>query len=205
MENLDRIRFLAANYPNLQGLKQVPFGIMAVLVSLWGNSLRRPATDITFPILVTVACIGLYVLIGRYYAHVFGQIHRTSASSRLDWFIQTAGAILALVAFGADTALKPPVSTLGLVFSGVILADYMRMTHGARDRFLLYYPALAIVMIVLSLLPLLGLVDWWQAIGIRSPIVGVVMVFGLLVTVVGILVHLFLVRNLPRVSEVANG
>ena len=54
MENLSRIRFMAANYPNLQGLKQVPFGIMAVLVSLWGNAIRKPATDLTFPILVAV-------------------------------------------------------------------------------------------------------------------------------------------------------
>ena len=205
MDNLDRIRFVAANYSSLQGLKQVPFGVLAVLVSVWANTLHRPATDLTWPVLVAAACAGLYLLIDRYYARVFGHGRRAPSTVRLEWVIQIGGAVLALIAFAVDVSLKWPVSTLGLVFAAVLLADYLRITRLARDRFLLYYPAMALVMIGLSFLPLIGPGNWWRAIGISSPVLAVLMVFGLLVILFGILVHLFLVRSLPPVQETQNG
>lgn len=201
MEQFKRIRFVAANYSSLHGLKYVPMGLLAILMSLWGSTLRNPATDLTFPILIVAACGALYWAIDRYYAHTFGHIGRSNASVRLEWLIQIAGSVLALAAFAVDVSLRLPVSTLGLVLAAVFLADYLRMTRFMRDRFLGFYPLLAVLMIGLSVLPLVGPADWWQAFGVKSPVLGVLLIYGLLVVIVGILIHLFLVKSLPPAQE----
>jgi hypothetical protein len=205
MQNLNRIRFLAANYASLQGLKYVPIGLMTILMSLWGNSLRKPATDLTLPILVAIGGGVLYLFVDRYYAHVFGNIQRPTSTVRLEWLIQTVGGILALIAFAVDVSFKLPVSTLGLVFSAALLADYLRITRFAQDRFLLYYPFIAVGMIALSVLPLVVPLDWWQVIGVHSPVLAILTVFGLLQIVIGVLLHWFLIHSLPPLQEANNG
>ncbi len=205
MQDLTRIRFLAANYDSLQGLKYVPPGLLAVLVSLWGNTLRQPATDLTVPILIAIGCGVLYLFVDRYYAHVFGKIQLPTSTVRREWLLQIVGGVLALIAFAVDVTLKLPVSTLGLLFSGILLADYLRITRFARDRFLLYHPAIAVGMVGLSVLPLVVPVNWWQVIGIDSPVLGILTIFGVLVIIVGILLHWFLIRSLPPLQEAGNG
>ncbi len=205
MQDLDRIRFLAANYSSLQGLKYVPIGLMTVLLSLWGNTVRKPATDLTLPILVALGGGVLYLFVDRYYAHVFGNIQRPSATVRLEWLIQIVGGMLALAAFAVDVSLKLPVSTLGFVCSGALLADYLRITRFARDRFLLYYPLMAVGMIGLSVLPLFVPVDWWQVIGVHSPVLAILAVFGVSLIIIGVLLHWFLIHSLPPLQEANNG
>ena len=168
MENLPRIRFLAANYSNLHGLKYVPMGLALILLSLWGNTVRNPAPDLTLPILFIAVCVALYLIFDRYYAHVFGRVQRTTASLWLEWLSQIAGGILALGAFVVDVSHKLPVSTLGFVFAAAFLVDYLRLTRFAREPFLIYYPVLTILMIAMSLLPLLGGASSWQPLGIAN-------------------------------------
>ncbi len=135
MDTLYRTRFLAANYGSLQGLKQVPFGVLAVAVSLWANTIRKPATDLSLPIVFTVISLVLYAASRRYYDQVFGRVQQTVANSRLEWGIQIVGSILAVIAFVADSSNRLPVSMLGLVFSLVFLADYVRITRFSRGGF----------------------------------------------------------------------
>ncbi len=205
MQDLDRIRFLAANYASLRGLKYVPIGLMTILVALWGNSLHKPATDLTLPILVSIGGGLLYLFVDRYYTHVFGNVQRPPSTLRLEYVIQGIGALLALGAFAIDVSLRLPVSTLGLVFSGALLAEYLRITRFARDRFLPYYPFVAVGMIGLSILPLFVPVDWWQVIGIHSPVLAILTAFGVLLIIIGVLLHWSLVRSLPPTQEADNG
>ncbi len=205
VEDLKRIRFLAANYPNLQGLKYIPQGLLLILLSLWANTLRKPATDLTLPVLSVIACGAFYLAVDRYYARTFGQVQRTAEKIRFERLSEIFGGVLALGAFVTDVSVKLPVSTLGLAFAALFLVEYLRLARFTRDRFLLYYPAIIVLMAGVALLPLLGDSNWWQPIGMKSPVLAAIVVFGIMVIVSGILGHLFLVRSLPPMQKVRGG
>jgi len=205
MEDIKRMRFLAANYPSLQGLKYIPLGLLLILLSLWANALRKPATELTLPILSVIACGALYLAFDRYYARTFGHIQRTVESIRFERLIEIVVGMLVLGAFVTDVSLKLPVSTLGLAFAAAFLVEYLRLTRFARDRFLLYYPVIVILMLGVTLSPLLADSNWWQSIGMKSPVLATIMAFGIMAIVSGILGHLFLVRSLPPVQKVNSG
>jgi protein-S-isoprenylcysteine O-methyltransferase Ste14 len=52
------------------------------------------------------------------------------------------------------------------------------------------------LIVILSLLPLFG-ISWWILLGIKSQIVGIFMVFGILIIVTGVWGHIRLLRILP--------
>jgi hypothetical protein len=86
-------------------------------------------------------------------------------------------------------------------FSISLLADYIRITWLVKGRFLLYYPIGAILLAVVSVLPLLGFTNWWQSVGIRNQILGISIAFGIYATIAGLWGHIFLVRTLPSRAE----
>jgi len=80
-----------------------------------------------------------------------------------------------------------------------LLADYIRITWLVKGRFLLYYPLGIMIMTGASILPLIGVQNWWKAVGIRSQMVGIAILIGLFVIVAGIWGHAYLVHTLnPR-------
>ncbi len=89
-----------------------------------------------------------------------------------------------------------PVSALGLVFAAGLLADYIRITWLVKGRFLLYYPLGALLMAVISILPLLGVSDWWHILGLKNQLIGIITVVGIYTIIAGIWGHIFLVRTL---------
>jgi hypothetical protein len=107
--------------------------------------------------------------------------------------------------FGAVPSLHPVrcgwFSLLGLVFAAGLLADYIRITWLVKGRLLLYYPIGAVLMAVLSVLPLLGLPEWWLRLGIRDQLVAVAVAIGIFTIIAGVWGHIFLVRTLPASLE----
>jgi hypothetical protein len=204
MQDLQHIRFVATNFYNLQGLRAVPLGFLLILCALWANSLQGPARNFLLPALGAAAALAALVAIDRYYLRVFGRIQRTPESLRLEWLFAIAGGILALGGFILDATRYLPVSLLGLVFAAGLLADYLRITWLVKGRFLLIYPLGAGLMAVISLLPVLGLPDWWQAIGLDYQFYGSTIAIGLFTMTAGIWGHLFLVNALPALPEVKN-
>lgn len=204
MEDLKRLRFLAANYPMLQGLKSIPFGLVIVLLALWGNTIHKPTTDLTVPLLIIIVCAILYFVFDRFYSRTFGNVRK--AHGHLEWVLSIAGAVVGLAAFAFDVSpLRLPICTLGLVFAVSILFEYFRFTQFHQERFLLLYPVSAAVMAIVSLLPLLGVSLWSDLFSIKSSILGITLFMGILFIIVGVLGHLFLVRNLPPIQEAHNG
>jgi hypothetical protein len=201
MQSTNQIRFIATNYTNLQGLRIVPLGALLVLVCLWANGLHGPARDFLLPGSEVVVAGFLTIAIDRYYLRTFGRVQRTIESRRLEWLVCAAGGGLALAAFILDVSNDFPLSLLGLVFSLGLLADYIRTTWLVKGRFLLYYPLGAVLMAVLSLLPLLGLPDWWLAVGIRDQLVAIAVAIGVFTIIAGVWGHIFLVRTLPTHME----
>jgi hypothetical protein len=97
-----------------------------------------------------------------------------------------------------------PVSLLGLVFAAGLLADYIRITWLVKGRFLLYYPLSAVLMAVISTLQWFGFPDWWQALGLKSQLLGIAMAIGIFTMLAGLWGHMFLARTLPSRLEIAD-
>lgn len=216
MEDPNKIRFIATNYVNLQGLRNIPLGIFLLLIAIltnymWANGLAgaplwtREFTEVGkyFIILggLIVSVIGSLFLINKYYLNYFGKVQRTPESSRFEWLISIVGSILALGALWVDITQKLPVSFLGLVFAAGLIADYLRLTWLVGGRFLIYYPLGALFTVFVSILPLFGISKWWLIVGLANELIGISMVVGVFCVFAGVWGHLFLLRTLsPRLE-----
>lgn len=191
-----QIQFIAANYSKLQGLRAVPVGLFVTAVALWSIDHQG---DLGLPLLFAAGAALLYWLINRFYTHTYGSIRQT-AKMRL-WEI-TAGILfgaLALLAFWLDTSKELPVSALGLVFAAELFEDFWRATYPGKGRSVGIYPenlVVACLILVLSLLPLAGLL-WWEIFGLPSQFLGMLTIIGILLTLAGIWGHIRLLRILP--------
>jgi hypothetical protein len=201
MNNLKEIRFIATNFSNLQGLRTIPFSMYLVVICLWANATHGPARNFLVPALGLAVIVVLFIAIDRYYLRTFGRVQRTTESRRLEWLVSTAGGILALGAFFLVASSKPPFSLLGLTFSISLLADYIRITWLVKGRFLLYYPLGAVLLALVSVLPLLGAPNWWLVFGLRNQLLANSIAFGIYTTIAGIWGHVFLVQTLSPVME----
>lgn len=196
MNDVKEIRFVATNFSNLQGLRAVPISLYLVVICLWANGIHGPARDFLVPSLGLAITAFLLFAIDRYYRITYGHVQRTPDSRHLEWLVCAIGGVVALGAFWLDNYIKLPVSLVGLAFSISLLADYIRITWLVKGRFLLYYPIGAILLAVVSVLPLLGVSNWWQAFGIRNQLLGISIAFGIYATIAGVWGHIFLVRTL---------
>jgi len=194
-----QIQFIAANYSRLQGLREVPIGILVVFVSVWAVDNQG---DLGAPLLAVIGTILLYWLVDRYYANVFGRIKQTPKMRKWELSASIIGGLLALLAFWLDTARDLPVSVLGLLFSFVLFEDFWRATAIFKEKSFSQYPEnllAAFIILALSLSPLTGLV-WWKIIGMQSQILGMLFIIGVLMVLAGIWGHLRIIRALPVVE-----
>ncbi len=199
INELSKIRFMAANYSRLQGLREVPVGLLVASVSIWAIYNHGPNADLTLLITLTLVAALLYWLVDRYYIRVFGRIRQTAKMRIWETTASVLFSLLALLAFWLDTAIDLPFSVLGLVFALALFEDFWRATSFIRERSFALYPEnllAAIILLVLSLLPLTGL-SWWEIIGIQSQVIGMLVVIGVLITVAGIWGHVRIIRTLP--------
>jgi hypothetical protein len=191
-----QIKFIAANYSKLQGLRQVPVGLLVMSVSLWALGHQG---DLGIPILLTAAAALLYWAIDRYYFSAFGRIHPTAKIRVWEIIASIVAGVLALAAFWLDTAYELPLSAVGLVFAAELLDDFLRATHPLKKRSFGLYPenlTAACLILLLSLLPLTGL-NWWQALGFPEQILGMLLVIGIVLVVAGMWGHIRITRALP--------
>lgn len=198
MQNLQQIQFLAANYSRLQGLKAIPYGLGLLLVTVWANLRKGPRTDLLLPVTILLAMVGLIYLADQYYKSHYGRTQPTRRQKLFDFLQGILGGLVGLGAFLLDVSpLHLPVSFIGLVFSGAFLAEYLRMRRMTNSRYLLLYPILALLMLVGSLSPILGLNRWWLALGLRSSLFGVMLIVSVLMMIGGLVGHIYLTRLLP--------
>ena len=204
MPDLQKVRFLTANYSRLQGLKAVPPGILLFLIILWTNGQPGGNRDLTLPLLWLLVGIIFYALIDWYYRRTFGRVEQTGRAYWTDVIFSTAFSVIAIGAFVVDTGGWIPVSIFALVFAAGLLLDYIRMVRLAGVKSLTIFPAglLCIAEIALSaFLPLLG-EKTLGVFGFRDPTFLVYAVDGIITVVYGLAGHLFLVRSMPSAGEV---
>jgi hypothetical protein len=203
MSELDRIRFVTANYSRLQGLKIVPPGLLLFLIALWTNAEASPSRDLALPILLMVAGIIVYPLIDRYYRRNYGRVDQNRNEFWLDVLFSTIVSGLAIAAVFIDMAGKLPVSFFALLFMVSLIVDYMWMLRRSKAQSWRIFPsALAVIILigVTSLFPLLGR-EAWEGLGFRSPIFIVYAVDGLLIVLYGLIGHFKLGVSLAGPKE----
>jgi hypothetical protein len=203
MPDLEKIRFLTVNYSRLQGLKAVPLGWLLFLTVLWANAQHGPARDLTLPLLMLLGGILLYAAIDRYYGNTYGRVEQAGHAYWFDFLLAGLFSLIAVGAFLLDTRSLTPVSVFGLVFAAALLLDYFRMMKLAGAKTAAAFPAgLACTagMALAALLPSLG-EDIFREIGIRSPILMVYAVSGILVVAYGLAGHLYLAQSMPREGD----
>ncbi len=184
--NLDirQLRFVTENYPNLQGLRLVPFALLF---------LAKPLTsvlDSTLAFVIALAlAFSLFFAIGEYYKRTFGRVQRRSRSRARDLVLILLFGAGFFAALWIDEKFQPPFSTIGLLvallFAGIHLRSRVKRRH---------YAVLALLFLMLSFLPMIGLLTTGDLFGKGAPIGELVL--GLTYLLVGILDHLLLVRSL---------
>ncbi|MBN1537743.1 MAG: hypothetical protein JW908_13480 [Anaerolineales bacterium] len=198
MESLEHTRFITLNYPNLQGLRTIPLGLLLMGLTIWANRQHGPASDLTLPITATLVCLAIYVFISQYYDRTYGKVKRIITHSEL--LISASGAILALTAFILDTRNVIEVSLLGLVFALAFV--FTGFWYWRPVKLLLSINVIiALVLAVFSIFPLTGEQEWWRLIGCKSSLLAFTFLYGLSCLICGVIAHVYFVRSLPKTQE----
>jgi len=182
----------------------VPLGLLLSILSLWSSAQTGPAKSILFPLSCSLVFVYLYWVVHRFYIRIFGTVMLTNKQKMIEGVRGLIIGAVALAAFWIDVSLQPTFSVLGLVFAGSFLAEYVRITRQTNERLLLFYPAAALFLMLLSVLPTFG-INWWNPLGIKALILGVCTVAELLIAVLGVLVHISLENLLLHTMEPNHG
>lgn len=202
MRDMDRLRYVAANYERMQGLLTAVFGLLLLgmglieLVSWWTGSSA-------IPLLLAVVLFGglivLYLAARSYYERTIGRVRYRFGSGR-DWLVGAALLLYMAAVFVLPDRGQPaywPQLLLGLML-------FVLMWPERRYRG--YYLILAAFITVSSFLPLLGILPepTSEAIiydGVPDPARIVPQITAGVATVIGgLLDHLLLIRSLPPTS-----
>jgi hypothetical protein len=207
MSDAKKIQFIVANYSTLQGLKSVPLGLLCVFSAFWGNQNVGRVTILPWLFVYIAITFAIMYGIEFWYKRTFGDIKRTSFDRRVDLWLMVGGGLLGLAMFLLEIKFPFKGSLLGVAFAAGFMADYVRALIAIGERNIWLFPippVTAILMVVISLLPFLG-INWWSPLGLFSPLIGLLVPAGVLVVVSGILSHIYLLRSLSSKTEAHNG
>lgn len=196
MTSNSQTKFLAENYSALHGLNAVPVGFALFLVSLWANIVQYPIKNFWLPIVLLLGFLILSLVIDQYYKNTFGEVKSTSPGRRWYWIAQSVWGLLGLVAYWLDITLGLPISFIGLLFASMFLFD-KPMVSMPLNRFSAVRLVASICIIFVSITPMLFGKSWWDALGVRTTIIGVTMFVGVLIVLQGMMWHIFFVKSLP--------
>ena len=204
MQELERMRYVAANYYTLQGLRFAPLGIFfLVWAAVVGGWVQVPASvrDFLSNWGAGVAFV-FYPFIQLYYERTFGRAGVECKPDKVSWPRFIAGTVTVLaILIGLlllEMNLQLPVRLFGLTLA-VMLFSYF----WPKRQFAMHYLAIALFAAVLSLLPLLRL-EWLDT--TFGPAVTFFFLTGMVFLIGGLFDHLLLVRTFkPLPKEETNG
>jgi len=93
---LAKIRFMAANYSKLQGLRVIPVGLFVLFTAMWNNAGLQGDLSGLFYSLIGFAL--LTRLADRYYVTAYGQVQQTPTQRKRDLILSVISIVLALPA-----------------------------------------------------------------------------------------------------------
>jgi hypothetical protein len=128
-------------------------------------------------------------------------VQRSPTNRRLELIGSIIFCILALGAFMLDTNYDFPVSSVGLVFAALFLVEYLRVILLYKNRFYTINLVMSILIMLVSILPILGMANFWGLFGIEHALLGALVMVGVIMVIGGIGAHIYFVRSLPRTEE----
>ncbi len=147
MQELARTRYVAEQYPNLQGLTSIPFGLFCLELFLLGTGwLILSGTFLVWSIGITITLI---VVATIFYRFAYGRSRPLQHVQRRSALFAIGGAIVLAIALFLNAWLHPPVSLAEIVLAGSLLLYYW-----PHRRFALHYLIIAVVIACTGLLPL---------------------------------------------------
>jgi hypothetical protein len=200
MHKLDHVQSLTTNFSFFQGLKGIPLGLLLMVLSVWASAQTGPGPALLFPIGSVVVLLGLYWIVCQFYQRVFGIVVQAKRRKTASYFREGFMGVAALVAFWIDTSLSISISVLGLIFAGAMLVDYGRVPEKTGNRLLWFYPASALLMLVLSLIPCFDLY-WWETLGFKALMYGITTAAGMLFIILGVVAHIALENVFLEIEE----
>lgn len=199
MKSISRMKFLSENYSALHGLNAVPLGLALFLTSLWANLVHYPVRSVLLPVVLLLGSLLLSLLVDRYYKRIYGEVKAGIAKRRWTLVLQVITGLLALAAFWVDVTFHLPVNFIGLLFAAIFLFDKPAVAF-PLNKFSAVRLVMSICIILVSIAPLFLGRDWWDALGVRTTIIGVTMFVGLMMALQGVLWHAFFVSSLPALE-----
>jgi hypothetical protein len=201
MKDLERMRVIAAHYRSLQGLRMLPWFLWLLVIGAVNPALGLPKWQLDYQCLLILPGIAvpwmLSKLIGMYYDRVYGRVEGLLPRNDLAGVLMNIAFIIILYfGFVIDTLEWLPISVLGLLIAAAFLAEWWQSA-----RLLNHSVAFAVLLVVLSLLPLIGTpanVHWTHLLDGFI----ILIVPGIVLSISSVLKHIALVRNLKVLSEV---
>ena len=194
----NQIRFVTANYHQLQGLRLVPLGLLLVLLGMLDNGLLPPAFGaararyLTWIGLAFTLLVALTVLAPLIYRLRYGSVDPVARGWRNAWITAAVAGVLVLGRL--DTLVQWPVRTSLFLVSASL---FITVWHDGRMR--AHYLGPAVAWLAVSFLPTLNM----SPAATRLTVLGL---GGLTLIVCGIGDHLLVTRTLatPRTTDDAS-
>ena len=147
MQELARTRYVAEQYPNLQGLTSIPFGLFCLELFLLGIGwLILPGMFFLWSIGITIALI---VVATIFYRFAYGRSRTLQRVQRRSDLFAIGVGIIWTIALLLNLWLQPPVSLAEIVLAGGLFLYYW-----PYRRFALHYLVIAVVIACIGLSPL---------------------------------------------------
>lgn len=199
---LERIRHVASNFNELQGLKLIPLAIYFWGIALsWSElwywfTIWRPLSTLG----LLIVCIILYVLIDNYYRKRFGQ---ATALPEKKLSQQKLFGVIFVIAFIASGNIEY-YAALPFGLTSILITGWLFFLLYAYRPVRNHYVVWSAVMLLMGLLPVFGLYDVYSVYLFGSGAVGSIIVLGMVILLAGILDHLTLLRSIPQTAESAS-
>ena len=193
MTDLAQVRFVTANYHNLQGLRGLPIALFIIMLSVM-QLVRFPAPVVVMDgvtLAITLTTFALYQWTGGYYQRTFGRVRAMQKSPVVIGLCMVALVpIIGGVVLDAHWQLPLFMEGLGVAF---IMVAYWWPNRRFREHYLIMGIALALLSVVPPLV-----IPHWDSQGF-VPVFGTI--FGLFWFVVSLIDHRQLLRALAPVQE----
>lgn len=204
MMDLKRVRYIAANYRGLQGLRMLPWFLWMLALCAINPLTGLPQGRFDYQLLIVVPGIVVPWLlsrwIGSYYDRTFGRVVSLKRGTSVEWLAGAAAVIVAYVGFFVDSMQRLPLSVTGLIIAATMFVGWWM-----SGRFSLHSAILAALLAGISLLPLTGIPSgghWMRLFGGF----GLPILLAVFLSVNSVVSHLVLVRNLqPGPKENSDG
>lgn len=149
MQELARTRYVAEQFPDLQGLTGIPSGLLCLELFVLGTGwLTLPGTLLVWSVGITIV---LTIVATIFYRFVYGRTRPLRRVQRRDALFAIGMGILLTIALILDLWLQLPVGLVEIVLAGGLFIYYW-----PHRGFALHYLVIAIVIVCIGLLPFFG-------------------------------------------------